>query len=282
MILINKTDQGDFKAYVPLETGVDGKVKIFEKSVKDGDEERKVKFLRGEASNTKIDKALERVSPQFIKKMRDTVKGRNVFVEHEHHLLKTVGFVDETDGNNDSFIATTALEPEDDNLLVKALLSKIKHGTKLFYSIAGKITKATKQFVEDVNAEVTELIDGEVYELSFTALPEGNVGFVEPIMKSFKELLKNKNLTNDEIITLTEKTMKTLDEMVQRSGIEEDLSNLFWSFRSAVSRITYDSDLTPAKKKDKIISLSEEYGQKVEKLATEVAELTEEIESELS
>ena len=101
MIFINKSDGcGTFKAFVPLKTGKDGKVQIFEKSVKDSDgNEKKVKFLRGEASNTNIDKALERVSPAFIKKMKDTVKGKNVFLEHEHHLLKTVGYVDSTSGN---------------------------------------------------------------------------------------------------------------------------------------------------------------------------------------
>ena len=284
MIFVNKSEGGGtFRAFVPLETDKDGKVIIFEKSVKDGDgKEKKVKFLKGEASNTNIDKALERVSPDFLKKMKDTVKGKNVFIEHEHHLTKTVGYISETGGSENSFIAETALENEDENPLVKTLIDKIKHGTKIFYSIAGSITKASKQTVENIG-EVTELLDGEIYELSFTALPEGNVGFVEPIMKSFKALLKNKEMISDEELTeITEDIMKTLDEMIQRSGLESDVSDLFWSFRSAVSRITYDSDLSPTKKKDKIISLSSEYGEKVEEISVDIAELTETIETELS
>ena len=88
--------------------------------------------------------------------------------------------------------------------------------------------------------------------------------------------------SNEELIEFTEETMKALDEMVQRNGLEEQVSDLFWSFRSAVSRITYDENLAPAEKKDKIISLSQEYGNKVEQITIGIAELTETIETELS
>lgn len=285
--LINKTDKGEFITYIPLQLGEDGKVRIFEKSIKGSDGvEKTVKFLKGEASNTKIDKALQIVSPEFIKKIKSTIKGINVFVEHEHHLEKTAGYISDVGGDIDTLEVITALEDENENPLVKSIINKIKHGTKIFYSIAGKTTKATKEFVKDVGAEVTTLVDGEIWEVSLTALPEGNVNFVEPIMKSFKDFLKEtkeRSLTNADIVNATENTIiKALDEIVQRSGLEQDMYDMFWAFRDVVYRITRDEDLTPAEKKTKIISISDEYAEKVESLSTEIVELSDIIESELS
>jgi len=270
------TDDGLFKFYIPMKLK-NGKVDVIEKTLDDG---IKRKYLVGEASNTKIDKADERVNKSFIKKMHSTLKDLNVFVEHEHHLEKTIGFINEAGGNDDSVIISTALENEDENPVVKSILNKIKHGTKLFYSIAGRITKAVKNFDDETKKYVKELMDGDIYEVSLTALPEGNVDFAQAITKSLKEFMSKYDKDNS--IKTVEQLIKALDEMMQSNGIENYLYELFWTFRDAIGRITYDEKLNPAQKKEKIISIANEYGTKIEELSAKLADLTEAIESELS
>lgn len=177
-------EKGIFKTNIPLSIE-DGKVKIIEKTIGD----RKVKYLTGEATNNLVDKADERVAKSFMDKMKKSMKGINVFIEHDHHLDNTVGYVDSVDGTNSNVIVTTALENENKNKIVKSILDKMEHGTKMFYSIWGKITKASKTFDENLQKNVRELIDGEIYEVSITALPEGDVGFLEPISKALDDLI---------------------------------------------------------------------------------------------
>ena len=123
-------------------------------------------------------------------------------------------------------------------------------------------------------------MDGDIYEVSLTALPEGNVDFAQAITKSLKEFMSKYDKDNS--IKTVEQLIKALDEMMQSNGIENYLYELFWTFRDAIGRITYDEKLNPAQKKEKIISIANEYGTKIEELSAKLADLTEAIESELS
>jgi len=273
---VQQDNNGFFKAYIPLKKGEDGKIAIFTKKVGD----KTVKFLRGEATNTKVDKADERVNKSFILKMKDSILGVNVFAEHEHHLEKTLGFIEGVGNESeDSLILDTALEDADDNELVKKIVNKIEHGTKLFYSIAGKVTKAVKKFDKGAGKVIKDLLDGEIYEVSITALPEGNVDFLRPIMKSMNDFLEEYG-HNDGIDD--EELQKTLTEMVASKEVDRKIWDLFYAFRESIYKITNDNDLKPKDKKNKIMKLAKEYASGIENLSSELAKLTETIENELT
>ena len=76
--------------------------------------------------------------------------------------------------------------------------------------------------------------------------------------------------------------IKVLDEITESDSINDQLYEMFWSFRQAVSMIVYDDEMTPATKKDKITMVGTEFGEKVEELSTRLAELTQQVEEQLS
>lgn len=204
--LNNNSEKGLFKVFVPF-SGQEGEAVILEKDI--GGHKRK--FLKGIASSTLVDKEDERVSKSFLNKMKSVASGMTVFAEHEHHLDSTVGYVDDVGGNEDTFEVMTALEkewhPENNptgNQVVTKILNKLEDGVKLGYSIGGRVTKAKKVFDEDLQKEVNELEDGELYEVTVTAMPAGNNTFVQPLMKSMKEILTEDNEYTDDIPEETE------------------------------------------------------------------------------
>ena len=293
-VLNNTEDKGLFKAYIPL-VQKNGSF-IIEKS--DGVDQPKSFYLVGEASNTKVDKADDRMSKNFIKSMKTQLQGLNVFAEHEHDIEKTLGYVSNVDGSDDMVVVETALENPTENSLVDKIIKKIAHGTKIYYSVAGKITKAYKKVDEALQKTVREIEDGIIYEVSLTALPEGDVSFVAPIMKSFNLFMKSvdaeSQVDDDEIDddededessikkTSEPEVQKALQEMMQSNGISNQIYDLFYTFRQAIYEVTNNNDLKPAEKKDKIMTLADEYAVTIEKLSAELAALTETINEQLS
>lgn len=289
-IVNNSESEGFFKAYIPLKEQNGSAIIV--KTEGEGDNAVKSYFLVGEASNTKVDKASDRVTKAFIEKMAGSVSGLNVFAEHEHHIENTLGFIDSATAkalnDGDSLEISTALEPPTENSLVDSILKKMAHGTKMFYSIAGRITKAVRSFDEELQSTVRDLIDGEIYEISLTALPEGNVDFVGAVTKSMNSFI-SKAKDSDIIViedesgdNLVEKITKTLAEMVQSNKIDDQIYDLFYAFRNAIYKITYDSDLTADQKKAKIMEIAGEYGDQVEALSAILADLAAEIEESLN
>jgi HK97 family phage prohead protease len=289
----NTKDKGFFKALIPLNQK-DGHIEIFEKEIGNG---LKVKYLRGTATNTQIDKEDERMSKAFVDKIKSTVQGLNVFAEHEHSIEKTVGYIDEVIDEGDSVVVDTALENENDNPLVKSILNKIKHGTKIGYSIGGRITKASKYFDEQLKKTITEIEDGEIYEVSLTAMPAGVDTWTVPIKKSLSDLFTQpeiqeqlqketdtaKPTTKAESVddNLVKKFTKALDEMVQTNKVKDEMWDIFYAFRESLYSIVETSELTPTQKKEKILGVANEFAVKIEELATEMAELTATIEAQL-
>lgn len=282
-------DIGLFKSFIPLIKQNDS----FVISKANDDSESKNFFFLGEASNTNVDKGDDRMSKNFIKSMKTQLIGLNVFAEHEHDIEKTLGYVSDVSGNENNVIVETALENPDENNLVEKILKKAAHGTKFFYSVLGRITKASKKMDSTLNKMVREIEDGEIYEVSITALPEGNVSFAQPIMKSFKNFMKSYE-TEDEINSDTadieddgnddyddNDIVKALQEMVDSDEVKEQLYNLFYAFRSAIYDITHNEALKPSEKKEKIMSLAVEYSTQVETLSTELATLVEKINEDL-
>jgi phage head maturation protease len=283
-ILNNTNDKGFFKAFIPL-TVKNGKVEIIEKSMGDG---KMCKYLSGVASNTMVDKEDDRMSKAFIAKMKNQMMGLNVFSEHEHSIDKTVGFIDAVSGDDDNVVVDTALESEEDNEIVKSVLKKIAHGTKIGYSIGGRITKAVKSWDESLKKTVNEIMDGEIYEVSLTALPAGNGTWCMPIQKSLKEMLKamneDKPFTIEKTVKIetAEELTKTLTEMVESDSVNNEIYDLFWAFRSAVHSITFNDDLTPEDKSTKIMAVSAEFAAKIEELSGKLAALMETISENLT
>ncbi len=272
-----KNEKGLFKSFIPL-AAENNKVKIFEKELGG----KTIKFLRGVATNTMIDKEDERMSKNFINKIKSSAMGLNVFSEHEHSIDKTVGFIDEVGGDENNVIIDTALESEEDNEIVKKVLRKIKHGTKIGYSIGGKILKAKKVFDETLQKWVNEIEDGEIYEVSLTAMPAAEGTWVEPIIKSLKEFVKDNEIDNEETTDGIKKHLtKALDEMMQENQIRDDIWELFYTFKQAMYEIVENNDLAPEQKKEKIILISQEFGNKVEELSVKIIELSNAIETQL-
>jgi hypothetical protein len=298
--IIEVTNQSDsdglFTSYIPL-VQQNGSF-VIQKSVGEGEGASKNFFFIGEASNTNVDKGDDRMSKNFIQSMKKQLIGLNVFAEHEHDIEKTLGYVSATDGTDDSVTVETALENPEENSLVKSILKKAAHGTKFYYSVLGRITKAYKKKDEILNKTIREIDDGEIYEVSITALPEGNVSFAMPIMKSFKSLMKNIDINNDgdddndnsddtgddfgeNDEDVTDQFTKALEEMMENNKIRDDMWNLFYSFTNAIREIAENDSLEPAVKKEKIMNLSAEYSDKVESMSNTIADLVQKINEDL-
>ncbi len=291
VLIVNDTkDKGFFKALIPLNQK-DGHIEILEKKAGD----KTIKYLRGIATNTQVDKEDERMSKSFVDKIKQQILGLNVFVEHEHSIEKTVGYVDEVIDDGDNVIVDTALEDESENELVKKIVSKLKHGTKIGYSIGGRILKAKKVWDDFAKKTITEIEDGEIFELTLTALPAGVGTWTSPIKKSLKDLFDQpeikKQLTEyeSEEETTTEnsdegfvkKFTKALEEMVQANKLQDSMWDIFYSFRQAIYSILESDELNPTQKKEKIMALSNEFAVKVEQFASKIADLMSAIEEQI-
>lgn len=271
---MKKTDKGFFKTFIPLETNK-GKIQIFEKDLGDGISK---KFLRGTATNTLVDKEDERMSKNFVDKIKQSALGLNVFSEHNHSIDKTVGFVEDVGGDYNNVVVDVALEDENENSIVKSILNKIKHGTKIGYSIGGRILKAKRTFDEDLKKWINEIEDGEIYEISLTAMPAGVGTWVEPIQKSLNEYVVDVDIDKDEI---KKQVQKALDEMLQENQIRDEMWDIFYAFRSAMYTVVESDQLTPEAKKSAIMNLATEFGTKVEEFSIKIVELTNAIEEQL-
>lgn len=277
-------NKGFFKSFIPL--SVEGnKIKIFEKEVGG----KSVKFLRGIATNTLVDKEDERMSKNFVSKIKQSAMGLNVFSEHDHSIDKTVGFVDEVGGDENNVILDVALEDEEDNSIVKSVLKKINHGTKIGYSIGGRILKAKRVFDDVLQKYINEIEDGDIYEVSLTAMPAGEGTWVEPIRKSLNEFVKeNNNELKNNVMDdsndsneIKKHLRKALDEMMQENQVNEEMWDLFYTFRQSIYQIVESDKLTPEQKKEKIVNISQEFGSKIEEFSTKIIELSTIIEEQL-
>jgi len=273
---MKKTDKGFFKTFIPLETNK-GKIQIFEKDLGDGISK---KFLRGTATNTLVDKEDERMSKNFVDKIKQSALGLNVFSEHNHSIDKTVGFVEDVGGDYNNVVVDVALEDENENSIVKSILNKIKHGTKIGYSIGGRILKAKRTFDEDLKKWINEIEDGEIYEISLTAMPAGVGTWVEPIQKSLNDLVDKEDVDIDKD-EIKKQIQKALDEMLQENQIRDEMWDIFYAFRSAMYTVVESDQLTPEAKKSAIMNLATEFGTKVEEFSIKIVELTNAIEEQL-
>lgn len=267
--MLNVDCNQPFKFFVPLMKS-EGASFLFEKKDDKGGINY---FLKGEASNTKIDKAGERVSSNFIKKMINTALGLNAYIEHEHHTLKTVGYISNVEGDNDTFIPTVHLEPIEENPYSKSIVMKTRHGTKLGFSISGTLSKVSTTYDEKSGINVTELVDGNIDEVSVTARPCGDLApfnLVQSIQKSLNELDKSGKIKKDAVPVVKKESkeidvvalMKKLNELEQDSALNifgSVLVEIMYSFRKLVWNTYYDMTLSNDEKTKRMNSLRKEF-----------------------
>lgn len=290
---------GLFKVLVPFKPDANGNY-IIRKADTAGVERD---YLIGEASNLLVDKQRERVSKKFLDKMKSAAVGLNVFAEHSTILQNSIGYVSAAGGSDESFIAETCLEP--DNELVEKIKKKVAHGTKLAYSIGGRVRKVLKD--KDDDGDILVLDDGDVYELSVTAMPAGNVGWLEPLRKSMTEitavdedgdeievydndnlieaLMKKSGLQSGQFVEfLGDVVSKTLAEMIKIQELDDEIREVFWTFREAIYRIVWDAslNLSPQDKEAKIMAVSQEFATSVRTISEQIAEMAALIAEQLA
>lgn len=177
--------KGFFKVWLPFDEDHAARIEKGDKGKK---------FLVGIASSSSIDRDGEIMAPEFVRKMAKQAPGLAVFIEHQHHLSESIGYVESSHMVGDrAFEARTALEPEWDpetklgNQNVSTVLMKLEHGTPLGYSIAGYVTKFEDKYYEELDATIPTALDGEIDELSVTARPSNRESNIS-IAKAIKEL----------------------------------------------------------------------------------------------
>jgi len=212
---IEKRRKGFFKMFIPFETEKREGGQFVKVQERDGK-----KFLKGIASNNLMDRDEEAMSVNFVRKMASQLPNLPVFVEHEHHLSTTIGFVSAAKGfdkkvgeENVTFVsAETCLEPEFDptttlgNKWVSDILMKVEHGTPLGYSVAGYVTEWDHVHNDAIGKDVPTVMDGEIDELSITARPSARMadGSLVSFTKAIKELQKAQSEKDESEIEKTE------------------------------------------------------------------------------
>ena len=181
--IATKEDQGKFHFFKALEVDKNGFVKTFK------DEKTGQFFLKGAGTNTIPDKEDEHPSVAFIEKSKSNVLGLNVFLDHDHKVKDTVGFISEVGGNIGELILTTALENPEINKNVKMVLEKIDHGTKIAYSIGGKVTKASEYYHKDLKRKIVKFDEGFITELTLTPYAAAYETDVAQVQKTFMKVL---------------------------------------------------------------------------------------------
>ncbi len=190
-----KTDTGvDFRFHT-------GQVEIFTKQDELGNEMR---FLRGVASDDKIDRHGERFSKNALARMAETAKANlTLFGDHFHSWENTLGRAVEAAVNpQGQFEVVFQLENEEAQPKIRQLWAKLMGKTKLALSVGGRILKT---FIEDAGGQQVRVLDDiELLEVSIVGIPANPRTWVEAIVKSMEEPGEKQNREEkmDEIQTL--------------------------------------------------------------------------------
>ncbi|OGH60558.1 MAG: hypothetical protein A3G34_10515 [Candidatus Lindowbacteria bacterium RIFCSPLOWO2_12_FULL_62_27] len=173
-----KTDAGvDFRFHT-------GQVEIFTKQDEQGNE---LRFLRGVASDDKIDRHGERFSKNALARMAETAKANlTLFGDHFHSWENTLGRAVEAAINpQGQFEVVFQLEGEEAQPKIRQLWAKLKGKTKLALSVGGRILKT---FIEDTGGRQVRVLDDiELLEVSIVGIPANPRTWVEAIVKSLEK-----------------------------------------------------------------------------------------------
>lgn len=189
ILVEEKLDSQKFEAFIPLKLlnkDVSGSARFtLEKSVGDG----KRVYLKGIASTTGVDRDDERVSTNFIKKMKDVAVGLPIFVKSHRpsEIEDTIGVITDTYGDENEFGIEAKLMKAEDNENVAKIIKQLDDDILYGFSVGGKITKAFREFNETLKKEVMVIDDGELYHVLLTNQPANGETFAETISKSLNK-----------------------------------------------------------------------------------------------
>ena len=171
-----KTDTGvDFRFHT-------GRLEVFTR--KDEATGEDIRFLRGVASDDKIDRHGERFSKNALARMAETAKANlTLFGDHFHSWENTLGRAAEAAINpQGQFEVVFQLEGEEAQPKIRQLWAKLKGKAKLALSVGGRILKT---FIEDDGGRQVRVLDDiELLEVSIVGIPANPRTWVEAIVKS--------------------------------------------------------------------------------------------------
>jgi len=246
----------EFEITFPFVTDKNGKIQTFEKKVGG----KTVLLLKGEATNTEIDKEDEYVTENFLKKIKAAAEQTRLpaFYEHRRDIEHTIGYVDpeeleiaKSGGIVRLLVGIVAEDPEK-NIYVKQILEKTEHGTPLGLSIGGKLIRVKRSYDEDLGRPVNSLGDGNVWEISATALP---AIFGQPLEVIAKALSGVGKIDINDIKKLKE----TLNEMMEARDIQNRCHDLWWLMWDKFREIKDDPEMDVADKKDDLKELVDDF-----------------------
>jgi len=200
-----------FKCFMPIATeeGSNRTKLTIEKSA-DGKGIKNV-WLEGTASNTKVDREMERMTSSFVQKMASTAQGLTVFNDHKHDLDNAIGHIVESGGDENEFNIKVKLEHPDNNQIVKSIISKIDAGIRLGFSIYGSVYEAERAYDKALEREIYEISDGELEEVSVTPFPAAYDTWASAIVKSLKKG-KDDSDNKDNIVKALNHNSKVSDD----------------------------------------------------------------------
>jgi|ETNvirenome_6_85_1030632.scaffolds.fasta_scaffold00189_29 HK97 family phage prohead protease len=230
-------------------------------------------FIEGKASDTSIDLEDDRMGPEFIKTMRETAVGLNLYVDHDHTLDKTIGVIVESDGDDDNFFIKARLESPESNSHVASIISKSEAGIQIGFSIGGRILKAVKQHAEEIGRAVRTIVKGVLAEVSVTTMPANpnartsSLSLAKSLHGALDDLEEDGTFDPDDA-----EIIKILEEVFEMDQVRAALSRLTWSFIDLTLDIVHSDDLAPGAKQDKIIEVSSEFATAISSLSTKLAD----------
>jgi len=186
---------GKFNTFIPFEK-IYGENNEDMGKVYDGDD---YPMVKGIASTTGIDRDDERVSKNFIAKMRSTAKGLPI-TDNTHNPNKaadTVGVITETYGTDDKFGLVAKLMKTTDSTGVDFIMKQVKTGINYGFSIGGRVTKVFREFNEKMKKEVWVLDDGELYHVALTTQPANAETFANVVKKMISDEGLDKMISSD-------------------------------------------------------------------------------------
>jgi len=246
----------EFEVTLPFMTDEKGCVQVFKKEVGD----KKVFIIKGEATNTGIDKEDEYVTEDFLKKIKADAEQTRLpaFYEHQRTVDGTIGYVDPEESeivksqNLTRLRVGIAAEDPEKNEKVQKIIDKTEHGTPLGLSIGGRLIRVKRSYNEELGRPVNRLGDGEAWEISVTALPAIYSQPLEIIMKALSG-------TSKVIITDVKKLKETLNEMMEARDIQSRCHDLWWLMWDKFREIKDDPEMDVSDKKDDLGELVEDF-----------------------
>ncbi len=231
-----------------------------------------VRFIRGVASDDRIDRQGERFSTRAVQRMVETAKQNlTLFGDHNHSWENTLGHIVDAKFNNGAFEVTCQLESEEAQPKIKQLWAKLKSKTRLAFSIGGRVLKV---IAEEVNGQTVRVLDDlELLELSVVGIPANPRTWLEAIVKSIDGAecaateVQGSGDAEPEEELMTEKERKDL-ESAHAAAIEKLKSE----HEVAVAALKADHSAFSAASADKEVALAAQVAKEQEALRQALVE----------